>query len=370
MTSTIFTGANGEIYYSSLNIIIMGLLFLLSFRLLIHRQKNVYLTLSLCMGIMLLGQLVLLGTGLVGVEAGRGLTITHDLLNTVSFVLANLGVYQMFGETTKKVTVTVYGLLAGAVLFSIFPIIDSVYALLMVGFAFMAVSPLIDRSGTYRVGLLLYAIASIAHLLNEGIFSGNITALLVMDNLFRIAFFAALFVILFDNVLNILESNYNKSTRDALTGLYNRFYFYTTVSYLMSEHKPISVIFFDLDNFKKINDSRGHLEGDKALRAVASILKEEAEEVGIAGRYGGEEMVVMVEDPEVNMKELAEKIRARIEDETIVTASIGYATNDEGVSTDELIKNADKAMYVAKKTGKNRVICFAELTAEQREIVL
>ncbi len=152
---------------------------------------------------------------------------------------------------------------------------------------------------------------------------------------------------------------------DALKGLFNRFYLYTTVTLLINENKVISVIFFDLDNFKKLNDTRGHEEGDKALKAVASILKEEAEEVGIAGRYSGEEMVILVDDPDVDIDTFAERIRERIEDETIVTASMGYSTIVDGDSTDSLIKKADKAMYVSKMSGKNRVHGFANLTEEQ-----
>ncbi|RCW40532.1 GGDEF domain-containing protein [Paenibacillus prosopidis] len=113
---------------------------------------------------------------------------------------------------------------------------------------------------------------------------------------------------------------------------------------MVNERTPISIVFFDLG--KKLNDTRGHEEGDKALKEVASILKEEIEDIGIAGRYGGEEMVMLIEDPEVSVAELTEKIRFRIEDETIVTASIGYASFEEGITTDQIIKNADNATYV------------------------
>jgi two-component system cell cycle response regulator len=355
MTSSIFTGVNAEVYYSSLSVLTMTLMLLLSIRLLISRQKRAYLTLSLCMGIMLIGQIILLGAGLIGVEPGRGITITHNMLNSGSFVLANMGIYQLFGVTTKRVTRIVYGLLVGVVLLSFIPIAINIYAILLVAFSYIVVKPHIEDV-KYQTGLIFYAIATLAHF-----FAGSSTLLQSLDNLCRIAFFSILFIILFDKVLNLMEASYNKSTRDSLTGLYNRFYFFTAVSFLVSENKPISVVFFDLDNFKKLNDTLGHDEGDKALKAVASIIKEESEEVGVAGRYGGEEMVLLIEDPAVIPSELAEKLRGRIEDETIVTASIGFATYQEGNTTDELIKNADKAMYVAKKTGKNRVISFNDV---------
>ncbi|MNR41956.1 putative diguanylate cyclase YdaM [compost metagenome] len=99
--------------------------------------------------------------------------------------------------------------------------------------------------------------------------------------------------------------------------------------------------------------------GDNVLKQVAQIMKDEADECGIAGRYGGEEMVIMVSDPSVKMDAFAERIRSRIEKETIVTASIGYSKYKNGLSAEELIKQADEAMYRAKTTGKNKVVKFA-----------
>jgi two-component system cell cycle response regulator len=363
---SIFTGAPGAVYYSSLTIVVIALMLILSFRLLLSRQKRAYLTLSLCMTISLLGQLVLLGAGFLDAN-GQGIHVLQNLLNAMTFILANLGVYQLYGASTKRVTLTTIILLGIAVVISFFGIANDVYAVLIVAFAYLAIRPLMEEGSIkYPIGMAFYALAVITHLIGNFISAGP--AIIAIDNLFRIAFFAVLFLIMFDKVLSLMESSYNKSTRDALTGLYNRVYFYTTVSFLVNDKKPISVIFFDLDNFKNLNDTRGHDEGDKALKAVASILKDEAEEVGLAGRYGGEEMVLLIDDPDVNVGEFAEKIRTRIEDETIVTASIGYASFEEGDSTELLIKNADKAMYVAKRSGKNRVIGYSNLTNDQQAL--
>lgn len=360
MLQTILTGAGGEVYYSSLNAIVMTLLLLLSIRLLISRQKKAYLTLTACMGIMLIGQLILLVTGLVGIGLGRELATFHGLMNTSSFILGNLGIYQLYGETTKRVRTTCFALLAGAAAFSIFPVTNIVFEVALLILAYVTVKPIVADSRHYQAGIIFYGIAAAAHAMYTLV--GELTLLHVLDNLCRTAFFATLFVILFDKVLSLMEASYNKSTRDALTGLYNRFYFYTTVSYLVSERSPISIIFFDLDNFKKLNDTRGHEEGDKALKAVAAILREEVDDIGVAGRYGGEEMVLAVDDPEVNAGELAERVRARIEAETTVTASIGFAIWEEGESPDQLIKRADKAMYASKQRGKNCVTAFLEVS--------
>lgn len=364
--SNIFIGSQGEVYYSSLNIIVMTLMLLLAVRLLIHRKKRAYLTLTVCMAIMLAEQVVLLSAGMLKGNEGAAFDFIRNYFNAASFILANMGVYQLYAETSKRLKRSVYVLLGIAGLLSFIPFAINIYALLLAGLAYYAVNPLMVKNKKYLTGLIFYTTAAVVHIIN-GITEEPIVYLHAIDNLFRIGFYAILFVILFDRVIELMEGIYRKSTRDALTGLYNRFYFYTTVSFMVNERTPISIVFFDLDNFKKLNDTRGHEEGDKALKEVASILKEEIEDVGIAGRYGGEEMVMMIEDPDVSVAELTEKIRFRIEDETIVTASIGYASFEEGITTDQIIKNADNAMYVAKKSGKNKVVSYDAIRDEHHD---
>ena len=259
MTQTIFTGTAGEVYYASMTILVMLLMLMLSIRLLISRKKRAYLTLSLCMAVSLLGQIVLLGAGLMEAQ-GRGISIAHNLFNSTSFILANVGIYQLYGATIKRVSRAAYALLFIAVLVSFIPAANDLFAILLVAVAFLAIRPLLeDGAMKYQIGIGFYAMATTAHLLGQFITPG--AAIAAVDNLFRISFFVVLFLIMFDKVLSLMESSYNKSTRDPLTGLYNRFYFYTTVSFLAAEGKPISVIFIDLDNFKKLNDTRGHEEG-------------------------------------------------------------------------------------------------------------
>jgi len=99
--------------------------------------------------------------------------------------------------------------------------------------------------------------------------------------------------------------------------------------------------------------------GDQVLKQVAQIVKEEAEPIGsICGRYGGEEMVVLVTDGNADAGELAERIRARVESETIVTVSVGFSQLRKNVTADELIKQADEAMYKAKTSGKKKVVAY------------
>ena len=166
-------------------------------------------------------------------------------------------------------------------------------------------------------------------------------------------------MILFERVVELMQAIYNSSITDGLTRLYNRKFFYNRVTQHVQRHLPVYILFSDIDNFKKLNDTQGHQMGDNVLKQVAQIMKDEAEECGIAGRYGGEEMVIMVSDPSVKMDAFAEQIRSRIEKETIVTASIGYSKYKNGLSAEELIKQADEAMYRAKTTGKNKVVKYA-----------
>ncbi len=119
-----------------------------------------------------------------------------------------------------------------------------------------------------------------------------------------------------------------------------------------------SVLFVDIDDFKRYNDTHGHLAGDDALRLVALAIKATVRETDIVGRYGGEEMVVIAlgSDKEFGAK-LAERVRERIERSCPVTVSIGVASfPDDGDQVNDLIKAADAAMYQAKRSGKNRVV--------------
>jgi diguanylate cyclase (GGDEF)-like protein len=123
--------------------------------------------------------------------------------------------------------------------------------------------------------------------------------------------------------------------------------------------RQVAVIFVDIDNFKMLNDTKGHDAGDVALKTVAQILKEHIEGKGLAGRYGGEEMVLLVSRPMTTIEDFAEQVRFRIERESIVTASIGFAEWAPGVTVEQLVKNADAAMYNSKQTGKNRVTGYS-----------
>jgi two-component system cell cycle response regulator len=160
---------------------------------------------------------------------------------------------------------------------------------------------------------------------------------------------------LMKRVSDVLDVSYRTSITDGLTGLFDKRYFNKALQRFVERGVQVAVLFIDLDNFKKLNDTKGHDAGDEALKTVAQILKEQIEGKGIAGRYGGEEMVLMVSKPMMTIEDFAEQVRFRIERESIVTASIGFAEWAPGVTVEQLVKNADSAMYFSKQNGKNRV---------------
>ena len=173
----------------------------------------------------------------------------------------------------------------------------------------------------------------------------------------------------------VLESQYEnleQSSRvDCLTGAYNRFYLdeiiQTAFQSASTNSSPLSFIFFDLDNFKNVNDTHGHQIGDEILKIVAKILKEQVRSTDTIGRYGGDEFVIVM--PGVNST-VAETICNRIvltfrekthdvkrSQNIKVTVSLGMASLEDGQefeTADEMIRAADQALYASKSQGRDR----------------
>jgi diguanylate cyclase (GGDEF)-like protein len=233
------------------------------------------------------------------------------------------------------------------------------YLFVLIFLCFYLITPFIGQNGKYQLALTVYFTNQIAHVLNLYVFGGSQPILSFMERTLPIVFYFFLYLILFERVVELMQAIYNSSITDGLTRLYNRKFFYNRVQQYVSRGYPVSVLFSDIDNFKKLNDTKGHHIGDEVLKQVAEILKQESEDCGIAGRYGGEEMVVLITDPSVNMDEFAETIRSRVEAETIVTVSLGYSKYKNGITAEQLIKQADEAMYQAKTTGKNKAVKYA-----------
>jgi diguanylate cyclase (GGDEF)-like protein len=155
------------------------------------------------------------------------------------------------------------------------------------------------------------------------------------------------------------------ATVDAVTGLFNRRYFETRleaeVQRARRQQQDLALLMIDVDDFKRINDTWGHLEGDRALREVADLLRSGVRIFDVCARFGGEEFVIVMPaaTPQV-ATHVAERIRRQIEqhsahDPLQITVSIGIGMLDALASPDELVIVADRALMVAKSKGKNLV---------------
>lgn len=164
------------------------------------------------------------------------------------------------------------------------------------------------------------------------------------------------------------------ANRDGLTGLYNHRYFQDQLakdfSRALRYHESLSVVIFDIDHFKRLNDTYGHQAGDAVLKEVGSLVSSLTRDSDLAARYGGEEFVLILNHapPEVAV-EVAERLRRTVEnhaflidDKTVlkITISAGCASFPHGRFSEpkELIESADKALYAAKQAGRNRVFSF------------
>jgi two-component system cell cycle response regulator len=178
-----------------------------------------------------------------------------------------------------------------------------------------------------------------------------------------------------DMLRESVQSSIEMAVTDQLTGLHNRRYLDTHVAMLFDQSalkaRPLSLLLLDIDKFKTVNDSWGHDAGDEVLREFAARVKTCARAIDVIARMGGEEIVVALPDTALEAaRAVAERIRAHIESrpfainrgarEIPVTVSIGVASRvPADVDPLALMKRADEALYVAKQTGRNRVVAAA-----------
>jgi len=170
------------------------------------------------------------------------------------------------------------------------------------------------------------------------------------------------------------ENVVHETIHDKLTGLFNRPYFdeaYTQqISLAHRYNDDFAVLFLDIDNFKEINDTHGHLAGDKTLQEIAAIILQEKRDSDIAARYGGEEFVlIMTHTDNVSAFIFAERLRKKVEQHIVnyngqqfgVTISGGIASYPFNTKVPEkLLWMADNAVYLSKGAGKNRISHFKE----------
>ncbi len=177
----------------------------------------------------------------------------------------------------------------------------------------------------------------------------------------------------------------NDLIHDSLTGLKTRRYFEEELSTFLYQiesakesltkrkdwalFKNLSILFFDVDHFKKINDTYGHDVGDRVLKEVSKVISSTIRSGDTIARWGGEEMVASLLGADENdAKEKAELVRVNVSKMSFadlpdlkVTLSIGVASIFDGATKDSLIKNADSALYKAKESGRNKVVVYSEI---------
>jgi len=167
--------------------------------------------------------------------------------------------------------------------------------------------------------------------------------------------------------ISMFERTERSAVTDGLTGLYNHAYLLQALrqEVLRSKRHGLraALVLLDLDDFKRVNDTRGHVEGDRVLMKAAAIVRDSVREIDVAARYGGEEFAVLLPDTSrLGAFVVAERIRGRIEERFArtrapVTLSGGLAVfpDDAGAPAD-LIVQADVGLYEAKAAGKNRIL--------------
>ncbi|MCA9168432.1 MAG: diguanylate cyclase, partial [Planctomycetales bacterium] len=164
------------------------------------------------------------------------------------------------------------------------------------------------------------------------------------------------------------------ATRDSLTGCLNRRTFFEIFDEqwkLAHRHQhPLSCLMIDVDHFKSVNDNHGHAMGDEVLKQVAATIQKMARKGDVPCRYGGEEFCMLLPNTDIaGACEVAERIRQAIEQLEFsalsITASLGGSSISLGANApQELLDQADKCLYVAKRSGRNRVICWDEVPGD------
>lgn len=172
------------------------------------------------------------------------------------------------------------------------------------------------------------------------------------------------------------------SVRDGLTGIFNRRHVEQTLSAEFDRVKryggDLSLLLFDLDHFKSVNDTYGHLAGDEVLRCVSETMETVRRNSDIAGRYGGEEFTILLPNTDLEGAiAVAERVREAVKNREImfegtripVTISIGVATFDREIENHEiLLQHADLALYASKENGRDQVTRYSEdLTMEHED---
>lgn len=240
---------------------------------------------------------------------------------------------------------------------------------------------------TLKAMLLLLAIALLQD--SKDFFSSQqILSMLAFDFMFIFTYFVSgtLSKNLHSNeelLSNLLQQTRELSISDGLTGLYNQMHFFELLDLETKKslryNLSYSLIIFDVDHFKNFNDSNGHLRGSETLRAIGVIMKNKFRSTDLLAKYGGDEFVIILpQTDKVGAYLAAERLRESVEKQVFpgaetqphkkLTISIGLASYPEhGLSDEEILNHADKSLYFAKESGRNRTIIYNDNLEKELE---
>jgi diguanylate cyclase (GGDEF)-like protein/PAS domain S-box-containing protein len=198
---------------------------------------------------------------------------------------------------------------------------------------------------------------------HNGIYYIKKTIIPILDKQGKPKFYASIG----QDITSLLKESNNfkeQASKDKLTGLYNRLKYDEIMKRKMNEyrqnHKAFSIIFFDIDHFKEVNDILGHDNGDKVLKLLSKIAKSTLRKNDALFRWGGEEFILLVDNNLSQATDLAQKLRIKFENELVVksrkiTVSFGVSEIREDDNINTFFKRADEALYHSKQNGRNQV---------------
>lgn len=380
------SGPNGQLLSSSAVIVILVLMFFMSVRLFAsYRNKRIYRLLITAIPLIIVKHGLLVVLAYPGWSISPWLHLAFTIMQIISFIIINFVFMKLYTQRSAQLKVIPFIIMSmmtfviAGIQFAItpftadtvveaqaftFPALDF-YGLIVI-FMVMLDTRSADMSSKYYASLIVFFASELARLANAYVFHGSLIWLISFTQLLPIIYYTLLFILLFEWVIERLMYTYQSSIMDGLTGLYNRRHFYSKAEQLLQKNKPMAILFCDIDNFKKLNDTHGHHKADGVLKHVAEIIKEESSGIGSAGRYGGEELLSCISTERVKPEIVAESIRSRVEKETMVTISVGFSTTKESKVVQDMIKQADEAMYHSKTTGKNKVTPFKSTDSHRK----
>jgi diguanylate cyclase (GGDEF)-like protein len=250
---------------------------------------------------------------------------------------------------------------------------------------------LTDYHKAFRNTLTVIVLLLIITLLqNSGSFfsSQQIMAMLTFDSMFIFTYFVSGYLSknmhINETLLKeLLKQTQELSISDGLTGLYNQMHFFELINLETKKSQRdnlcYSLIMFDVDFFKNYNDHNGHMHGSETLKSVGMIMKNKFRATDMLAKYGGDEFVIILPKADkVGAYLAAERLRESVEKQVFpgaetqpqkkLTISIGLASYPEhGQSTEEILNHADKALYFAKETGRNRTVIYNENIGKELE---